>query len=425
VKKEPLDSYLNSFINYERYKNFPRKVDLKDYLEFLKIIGNPHSDLSPSMLIAGTNGKGSTAAIIGSILYAGGYRVGTFTSPHILSFRERLKVNERIISRSEYRRIIEQLKPELDKPYQKKHRTFFEILTTLAFLYFKSKSTDINIFEVGLGGRKDSTNVVTPLISVITSIGYDHMNSLGETLPEITMEKCGIIGEGGTVVCSTQSAKVMKTVEEIVREKGARLYVDEMIDIEPYTLNNEGIHFTYKNREYFLPMLGRFQLKNLKTALLTVEVLSKKGFGVSEDRLSAGLKMCRWRLRFDIVNREPLIILDGAHNTSAMQELMASLKELFPWKKIILIFSCLSSKDIKGMASILQRYTDIVILTSINSERAAAMGDLKSSFKKKVMVTEKIEDAIELGKELWDKSSLILITGSIYLVSEAYEILCT
>lgn len=425
MKKEPLDSYLNSFINYERYKNFPVKVDLKDYRDFLNIIGNPQNDLSPSVLVAGTNGKGSTAVIISSILSVSGYRVGVFTSPHILSFRERLRVGKKIVSGSEYKRLIKQLKPYLDHPYQKKNRTFFEILTTLSFLYFKSKNTDINIFEVGLGGRKDSTNVVTPLVSVITSIGFDHMNSLGGTLPEITREKCGIIEERGTVVCSNQSPEVMKTIEEVVRKKGGKLYVDEEIGIEPYTVNREGINFTYKNREYFLPMTGHFQLKNLKTALLTVEILKRKGFDISEDMLHEGLERCIWRVRFDIVNREPLIVLDGAHNTSAMKELVVSLRELFPRERIILIFSCLSSKDIRGMASILEQHTDNIVLTNINSERVAAISDLKDSFKKKVIVTEKTEDALALGKELWDKDSLILVTGSIYLVSEAYQILCT
>lgn len=425
MKKEPLDSYLNSFVNYERYKYFPKKVDLGDYREFLEIIGNPQNDLSPSILIAGTNGKGSTAAILNSILTEGGYKVGVFTSPHILSFRERLRVGKKIISRSEYKHLIRQLKPYLDQEYQREHRTFFEVLTTLTFLYFKSKNTDINIFEVGLGGRRDSTNVVTPIISVITSIGFDHMNSLGETLPEITREKCGIIREGGTVACSSQLGEVMRSIEEIVRSRNGTLYVDEEVDIENYTLNDEGIHFTYKSKEYFLPMLGRFQLKNLKTALLTIEILDGEGFSVSEDKLSEGLRRCIWRVRFDIVNREPFIVLDGAHNTSAMEELVVSLRELFPRKRIILIFSCLSSKDIKGMASILQRYTDDIILTGIDSERAATISDLKDSFRKKVIVTEKMEDAIALGKELWDRDSLILVTGSIYLVSEAYQILCT
>ena len=421
---EPLEPYLNSFINYERYKYFPKKVNLNDYKRFLQKIGNPQKDLSPSILIAGTNGKGSTAAIISSILCSEGYKVGLFTSPHLFSFRERLQICGKNISRRDYNHSINMLKPYLDEPYQKARRTFFEVLTTVAFLHFKNKKTDINIFEVGLGGRLDATNVVKPLVSVITPIGFDHTRTLGRTLGKIAWEKCGIVRNGGTVISALQPGNAEKSIERITRERGAQLFTTrEHVKIKKESFGKEGIHFMYGNGDYFIPFKGRFQLKNLRTALLTVEILEKKGFTVSKDALKRGLRNAVWKGRLDIVSQKPLIVLDGAHNPSAMREMLKSLKELFPHKKIILIFSCLISKNRRAMISLLEKRVDKIILTRIDTERAVDIKSLKKVFRKNVLVTDNIESAFKISRRLTNKNSFTLVTGSIYLVAEAYKTL--
>lgn len=424
IKREAIDSYLNSFINYERYKYFPKKVKLNDYKNFLGKIGNPQNKLSKSILIAGTNGKGSTAAILSSVLSAAGYSIGLFTSPHLFSYRERIKINGQNITKRAFSQVINTLKPFLDEPYQKLHRTFFEVLTTVAFVHFEREKTDLNILEVGLGGRKDSTNVVMPLISCITPIGFDHTRTLGRSLSEIAREKCGIIRKGGVVVSSIQHKNAMRVIEHTVRKREAMLYTTERyIKVKHRTIDEKGIKFSYRDEEYFFPFIGRFQIKNLCTALLVIEILIKKGFTVTKRNMQKGLERCIWRGRFDIVSRSPLILLDGAHNPSAMREMVKSLKEIFPRKKIIAIFSCLTSKDKRGMARQLEKLTDTIILTKIDAERAAEMPELKRAFLKTVSIRDTIKNALSLAREFSDKNSLILITGSIYLVAEAYEAL--
>ncbi len=424
IRKEALDSYLSSFINYERYKYFPKKVDLNDYKKFLRKINNPQNRLSPSVLIAGTNGKGSTAAILSSVLTAAGYSIGLFTSPHLFSYRERIRINGKNITKRAFNQVIKTLKPLLDEPYQKLHRTFFEVLTTVALVHFKNKETDLNILEVGLGGKKDSTNVVMPLISCITPIGFDHTGSLGRSLSEIAREKCGIIRKGGVVVSSIQHKNAMRVIEHTVRERGALLYTTKRnIEVKPRTIDEKGIKFSYRDEEYYLPFIGRFQIKNLCTALLVIEILIKNGFTVTKRDMQNGLERCIWRGRLDIVSKNPLILLDGAHNPSAMREMVGSLKEIFPRKKIITIFSCLTSKDKRGMARQLEKLTDTIILTRIDAERAAEISELKKAFKKAVSVRDTIKSALSLAREFSDKNFLILITGSIYLVAEAYEVL--
>jgi dihydrofolate synthase/folylpolyglutamate synthase len=426
LKTEALCSYLNSFINYERYKYFPRKVNLNDYKNFLGKIDNPQKKLSPSILIAGTNGKGSTAVILSSILSKGGYCIGLFTSPHILSYRERIKINGKSISRKEFEDCLNSLKPYLDDPYEKRHRTFFEVLTTVSFVHFMNKKTDLNIFEVGLGGRLDSTNTITPFISVITSIGFDHTRTLGGTLAKIAQEKCGIIREGGTVITSAQHKNAMGVIKQIAKERSAQLYnAGEEVKLKPLCINEDGIRFSYKNKEYFVPLRGRLQLKNISTALLTIEVLAKKEFTIQEKILRKGLKECEWLGRFQVVKKNPLIILDGAHNPSAMREMIKSIKDIYPQKRLIVIFSCLSSKDKKSMALMLEKVADRIILTGIETERATKVSDLKRVFKKKVFSTDNITSALKLAMKHVDKNSLILITGSVYLVSEAYVALKT
>jgi len=418
-RKEAIEPYLNSFINYERYKYFPKKVDLNDFKNFLKLIGNPQRELSSSILIAGTNGKGSVAAILSSVLIHAGYRTGVYTSPHIFTYRERIKVNGKVISKDSFKTCINSVKPYLDNPYQKERRTFFEVLTTVAFLYFRDKKTDINIFEVGLGGRLDATNVVEPIVSVITSIGFDHTRILGRTLPEIAQEKCGIVRRKHALVSSEQHKNAMKIIERIAAKKKAYLITTSDINLKPYLLNDKGIHFSYKREKYFTPLTGKFQLENLRTAIAVLKVIENRGFSVSKEAIGQGLANCSWRGRFEIVSRKPIIILDGAHNPSALKEILKAVNEIYPQKKITVVFSCLRSKDKAAMANILESFAERIIITRIDSERASEIEELRRVFKTEIYERNNIKNAIILARRILKKDSLILVTGSIYLVSEA------
>jgi dihydrofolate synthase/folylpolyglutamate synthase len=421
IQVEPLDSYLESFINYERYKYFPKKVNLDEFKNFLTKVENPHRKLSPSILVAGTNGKGSVAALLSSILSSSGYRIGLYTSPHLFSYRERIRIDGTPISKRDFSECIKSLTDVLEETYEKERRTFFEVLTTVAFVHFVRRKTDLNILEVGLGGRKDSTNVVDPVLSVITSIGFDHTRSLGSTLSAIAREKCGIIRKRGIVVTSQQHRNVMRVIEEIANQRNATLYkTEEMDSFKIQTLDRDGFSFFYRNGEYFVPLPGRFQTINLKTTLLAVDLLTREGFRVTDAALKRGLYSFSWRGRFDRVSEDPVIILDGAHNPPAMREVMKTVGELYPQKKIITIFSCLSNKDRKGMARYIEKRSQTIILTEIDAFRATKLGDLKGVFSRKVIVKSTIKDALAYGRERADENALILVTGSIYLVAEAY-----
>jgi dihydrofolate synthase/folylpolyglutamate synthase len=421
---EPLDPYLNSFVNYERYKYFPKKVNLDDYRDFLKRIGDPQHRLAPCVLIAGTNGKGSTAMILTTVLRHSGYRVGTFSSPHLFSFRERICIDGKPIRKQEFNRCIRELKPVLDEPYQRARRTFFEVLTTAAFVHFRNEGTDVNIVEVGLGGRKDATNVVTPLISVISRIGFDHTDTLGRTLRRIAREKCGIIKKGGTVVSSHQHRHAMETIREVARGLKARLYtVDRHSTAKPVRFDEYGIRFLLGNEEFQVPLRGHFQWENLCTALLVADLLGERGFPIPKEKLREGLTHCQMKGRLDIVARDPFTVLDGAHNPSAIRALMRTVRKLFPDKKPVVIFSCLSSKDKKTMARTIVRYAESVILTRIKSERATSLSELLKTFGKGTASCGTIKEALDHARRYARKDSLILVTGSIYLVADAYRAL--
>ncbi len=423
-QQEPLDTYLKSFINYERYKYFPKKVDLSDFISFLNKAGDPQEHLSPSLLIAGTNGKGSTAAMLASILRAAGYRTGTFSSPHLFSYRERIAIDGKHISKTEFKRCIRELTPVLNEPYQRLRRTFFEVLTTVAFIHFRNQKTDINILEVGLGGKKDSTNVVIPVISVITRIGFDHTATLGRTLSSIAREKCGIIKKGIPVVTSKQHPHALRVIQTISLSRKAKLLrADTGVAAAALRFDENGIAFRYREQDMHLPMRGQYQWDNLCTALLAAEVLDEQGFPISAGQLEQGISRAGLRGRFDIVGRKPLTILDGAHNPSALRALMHAVHRLFGERKLIVVFSCLTAKDRRSMAKIIKRYAERVILTRISSERAATLAELKSSFGMKTPAYPALEDALLYAQREAGRNGLILVTGSIYLVAEAYSAL--
>ena len=309
--------------------------------ELLSRLGNPQKSYK-TILIAGTNGKGSTAAMTASILCRAGYKVGLYTSPHLVDVRERIVVNGKKISRKEFGRIVGYVK---DK--KKQYVTYFEFLTAAALVYFQRQKIDIAVLEVGLGGRLDATNVCNPLVSVITNIAFDHMDYLGNTLESITREKAGIVKRKGICVTAVKQEKVLEVLKNVCRQRQAKLCcLGSDIKIKKQkngSLNYRGLHRNLKN--LIIPLQGDHQLSNAALALATIEFIEKKGFSVDDTAIYAGLKNTHWEGRLEVLKNDPCFILDGAHNPAGISALCRSLKNDFSYRRLILIFGALADKN--------------------------------------------------------------------------------
>lgn len=431
------ENYLNSFINYERRPFFPYKESLKlkrayNLFEYLSI---PYQQLR-AIHIAGTKGKGSTAYFCSFLLAASGYEVGLYTSPHLFDFRERiaivqsskLKVQISLISKRDVVRIVEdfrlklkklRLSPELGKI------SFFEIYTALAFKYFLEKKVDLAILETGLGGRLDATNVVKPFVSVITHIGYDHTDKLGKKLSDIAYEKSGIIKEKVPVVCSSQETSSLAVIKNKCRLKKSSLFLlgrDFMAFNIRLKKNYTLFDFEFKDvrlKNLKISLKGKYQVENAALALAACCLLRKKELIRQKLNFRQGLRDLDISGRFEIVSRNPLIVVDIAHNVSSIAALNDNLKTYFPSKKIILIFSCSQDKDAKNMLRKIS-YSHL-ILTRFNNPRSFEPDELrKMSPRKEAYIADSIKEAFRKALELYTSDDwAIVISGSLFLVSEA------
>jgi len=423
--------YIDSFINYEREENFSydrRFLNLKRMERLLGLIGNPHQQLK-TIHIAGTKGKGSTAAIITSILTVNGLKVGLYTSPHLIDPRERIRIGGKLISQEEFVYFLSQMRFQLENSSEQTSFTFFEIYTALAFLYFSHHRVDIAVLETGMGGRLDATNVVYPLLAVITQISFDHTRELGKDLASIAREKSGIIKEGVTVLTSPQDRAAMKVLEQAAREKETELYkVGEDIQFKRRgsTSQTQTFYLETTKRIYphlLLPLAGAHQLINAATAVGAIDLIEDKGIFTSSEAVRKGLKDVKWPGRIETLSTEPLFIVDCAHNGASAQALANYLKEEFPGKKIILVLGVLKNKDIKSIARILCPLADKIILTRADSPRALTPEEIektivKFSGKKEILIEKKVENAILCAKGLACYDDLICTTGSVYLAGE-------
>ncbi|MCK4519593.1 MAG: bifunctional folylpolyglutamate synthase/dihydrofolate synthase [Candidatus Omnitrophica bacterium] len=431
------ENYLNSFLNYEKESFFPYKRFLKlerMYL-LLKQLQIPYQDLKV-IHIAGTKGKGSTAHFCAYLLAASGFKAGLFTSPHLFDFRERIKVvkkkqtgeiKESLISEFNLAKIVEGLKRKmagLRLPENLGPITFFEFSTALSFEYFLQKEVDFVILESGLGGKLDSTNVVNPLACIITHIGYDHMDKLGKKLAEIAGEKAGIIKKNIPLICSPQRPASLRAIKSKCRMKNAlfllwgRDFEVKNLRIQrKYTLFDFGFDsFILKGLKIYLK--GRQQVENASLAIAAISLLERRGVITGRIDYRGGLKHCFLPGRFEVVNKLPLIIVDIAHNVSSFLALRDNLKTYFPNKKIILIFSCAKDKDAgKMLKSIDYSY---LILTSFDNPRSQSPLELKKIVKEKsVYLTINIKDAFKQASAICKKDWVIVVSGSLFLVSEA------
>lgn len=426
-------NYTQTIKYLNRLERFGIQLGLERITKLLELLGNPHQNLK-CIHIAGTNGKGSVTTFIGEILKNAGFRVGVYTSPHFISFTERITINRIPIPESQVAEIIsKKILPAIKTLRQDfTHPTYFEIATALAFIYFAREQVDFAVIEVGLGGRLDATNVITPLVSIITSIGLEHQDVLGETLKEIAYEKAGIIKQGVPVVTAVTQPEVLKVIQDVTLQKSSVLYqvgkelkfvIDKYPDSDSnYQFNVSGILKEYYNLQTSL--LGYHQIINATTSIGAIEVLEHHyRFKISTQAIKNGLLEAKIRGRLELIKNR--FLLDGAHNPASANVLRKALTDYFATRKLILILGILKDKDIEGIIKELlyqDKNISKVIITQLKTSRT---GDTERIYQAVRQYTDKINilSTVREGIKYAEANSddLICITGSLYTVAEAIE----
>ena len=422
-----------------------RKFDLAHMRRLAEAMGNPQRRLQ-SVLIAGTNGKGSTAATLASIAQTAGYRTGLYTSPHLLRVNERIQIDQEPISDAEFAVIydrVERCAQELvERGALPWHPSFFEMLTAMAFEYFASAGVELTVLEVGLGGRLDATNIVDPCISVITDIDFDHQDFLGNTLPEIAHEKAGILRPKGTVVLLPQHPIVNETLGKEIMDRDAHAvsavkHMPSMApnsDDEPSSLFSPGRnHFTLAVMDQEIgvdfPLAGRHQLRNLALAITAAEELNKFGFHISAEAVEQGIRATRWPARFQVIppaDGFPEIVIDVAHNPAGAWALRSALSTFYEDRPLTFIFGAMRDKAIREISDILFPLADSVIAAQARNPRAASpreIAELGAHAQTNIIAAKSVSEALERARALAGSKGVIVITGSIYIVGEALGIL--
>lgn len=425
--------FLESFLDYEKIPkfNYRKSFDLSRVKELFNQLNIAYRNL-PVIHIAGTKGKGSTAAICAQILANLGFKVGLYTSPHLFDFRERIqiveksqsKVKSRLISQKELTRIVSSFKLKLSKAKLKFDLTkisFFEISTALAFRYFLKNSVDYAVIETGLGGRLDATNLVKPKVSIITHIGYDHTALLGKSLNKIAVEKAGIIKPGLPVVSAEQQPEALAVIQQACRKNKSQLLIfgrDFKVSNIAFKANYSLFDYQDKKNKLSsikLSLLGKHQIQNAALSLAACFLLRDGKLNSKSKFKLANLTLPG---RFELLSKKPLLITDVAHNLSSFSVLSESLKLYYPNKKIILIFGCSQDKDAKAMLKAIA-YENL-ILTSSQNPRALSSSRLKQ-YADKGVVTGNINQAFKAASQVYNKDCLILVSGSLFLAAEAKQ----
>ena len=416
--------------------SFGIKPGLERMNFMLEQLGHPERRLK-TVHVAGTNGKGSTVSFMRHILQEAGYIVGTFTSPYIESFNERISVDGVPISDEDFVEIVNKVKPIVEKCEATEHGapTEFEVLTVIALEYFAKVAVPyISLIETGLGGRLDSTNVITPLVSVITNIGQDHMNILGNTVEEITKEKAGIIKSGFPVVTAVEQPEAEGIIADMAKSKNSKLYrLGKEFKSVNTALQNGNEVFTFQSpfktiENLEISMKGEHQVKNAATALMAIEYLKQYfSFVIDEEHIRNGLLKTTWKGRFEKVSDKPLTFIDGAHNPEGINTLCDAIKRYYPNKKVHIIFSALKDKPLKEMIGKLDKIADKITFTQFEFARCAEakeLFELSSSANKHI--NENWLEAIdgekqEIGE---NEEEILIITGSLYFISEVRKLEC-
>ena len=425
--------YLLKYADYERLPRSGIVWDIERIERLCKRLGDPHLQ-ARTVHIAGTKGKGSTSVMIASILKSAGYKVGLYTSPHILSFTERIQVDCKNISEADWAKLVEILKPHVEAENalgDLGELTTFEIYTAMAFLHFAMVKVDWQVIEVGLGGRLDATNVVKPEVCVMTSISYDHTDVLGDKLTKIAGEKCGIIKRGADVVTAPQFPESMEVIERVCKEKGCRLIkVGQDVTWERTGSDERGQSFIVKGRrgdyKARIPLLGEHQVENAVNSVAASELLVERGVRVSSHHIIEGLKNIGWPGRLQILRKQPWVIVDAAHNAYSMQRLVEALKGYFRYDKAKLILGFGADKDVAGMAREAAKVTDDIVVVASSHPRALKAATLVAEFRKQGVtprVADNVKEAMELALREAGPNDLIGAAGSIFVIVEVMEMM--
>jgi dihydrofolate synthase/folylpolyglutamate synthase len=433
-------AYLYSLTDYERVAlntYSPAALNLDRMRDLLATLGNPHERFK-SIHVAGTKGKGSTAAMLYSCMRQLGQHVGLFTSPHLITFRERIQVDGAMIGRDELVALVERLQPAIAA-----HPgvTTFEAVTALGFVYFAERMVDWAVVEVGLGGRLDATNVLTPKISVITSLSFDHMQWLGNTLSEIAAEKAGIIKYGVPVVTQAQPLEATTVLERIARERNAPLVMlgrhwrwtpgQTSLDKQTFQVkqvarvrSNENPFVNNLEGWYEIPLLGKHQLDNATTVIAAMDVLRShdKSLDVSPRAIRDGLRLTHWPARFEMLRADPPIIVDGAHNVDSINKLAATLAEVFPGRRWVVVFGCYKDKDAEGMLKALSGRVTRWILTQVDNPRATPVERLLALADAQHLHVTGLPNLRDVMDAVIDSNDAVCITGSVALAGAARAI---
>ena len=404
---------------------FGEKSGLSGIMRLCEKLGNPQDSLK-YIHIAGTNGKGSTATYIAEVLKLSGYKTGLFTSPFIYEFNERIKINGQNISDDELARCMTEVKLKTDELIKAgyPHPTEFEIITATAFLYYNMKKCDIVVLEVGLGGRFDSTNIIKePLCSVICTIGYDHMQYLGDTLSEIAFEKCGIIKENCPVVCYPYyNREVTDVIKEIAKDRKAPLICVNKGNIIIKKQDFEGSIFDFSNIEDIQTSLcGEHQVYNAAVAIEVINVLKKQGFEIDEATIKKGIKDTKWPARMEKLLEDPCVIFDGAHNLDGMQMLVKNINKMADEKRKIVVLGMVKDKDYKKCIELLDGVADVLITTNIQNPRgesAQMLIEAAENIKCIKYVTNSVKEALKQAFSVCGEDSIIFSLGSLYMANE-------
>lgn len=423
--------YKDAIEYIENTGKFGMNLGLERIERLCELLGNPEKSLKV-VHVAGTNGKGSTATFVANVLGAQGYRVGIYTSPYIERFTERIKINDMEIKEAEVVELVENMLPLIEQLVAEGYEnpTEFEIITAAAFKYFYDKSVDYVVLEVGLGGRFDATNVVTPMVSVITTISYDHMHILGNTLAEIAGEKAGIIKPGIPVVVYPQEAEAMEILEKKAGICASKLYLVESLEYEVLSDTENGIVFNVYSkrvyRELKIKLLGKYQVLNALTALRAIEVLEESGVTIAVSAIYKGFETASWPGRFEIISREPYIVLDGGHNVQGINSITDAIKKYFENRVVHIVCGMLKDKNYNEMLSKLLSISNDFITVAPDNPRALSSLELAEAISElggKAAPVDSIRAAVVRGLEATKEHDVLLFCGSLYMIGEARTIL--
>ncbi len=421
----------------------PRRFDLENMRKLVEALGHPERRFA-SVLIAGTNGKGSTSATLASILETAGYRTALYTSPHLVRINERIQADSEPISDPEFAEMYNRVNETADQLVRSGalplHPSFFEMMTAMAFEYFASVGVEIAVLEVGMGGRLDATNVVDPCVSVITDVALDHQQYLGNTVGEIAREKAGIIRKNGIVVTLPQHPEANDVIGNSILDCGAKgvSAVRYVPNVSPGAVKFDhlgpmSLHSDFLRTRYFLeiggeevfietPLIGRHQLRNVALAIAAAEQLAECGFPVLPMQIADGVRNTRWPGRFHLIAGTPDLVLDVAHNPAGAWALRSALSENFGERGITFVFGGMKDKALAEMAQILFPLAGNVVLTHADTPRAASPEELKQMLgplAEDAYLTSTVVEALTQARAVTPKGGLVVVTGSIYIVGEA------